>query len=129
MTAGLFDNATLGALVEMIGRTGARSLEFGYHPMFDDDGNELDDATAPASAFRWWAKATYKGAMLAVDDLASPVDALVALEAKVRSGAACRHCRRPIDWGGRRRRHCWWTRQGERWEPGCRPSDRPDSTR
>lgn len=115
----------LGRAVEMVGRTGAKSLELGYHPAFDAEGNELDEKTTPAAAFSWWAKATYRGVMLAVDDQPGPLEALVALEGRVRRGAACAHCGRIIDWGGKRRRYCWWRQLGGRWEPGCKaqPSD------
>ncbi len=115
----MIDQDRLIAACDMVGRTGAKSLELGYHPLFDDAGNELDEGTMSASAYSWWAKATYRGAVLAVDDQPGPVEALVALEERVRKDAACAHCRRPIAWGFRRRRHCWWTEREGRWEPGC----------
>jgi hypothetical protein len=65
--------------------------------------------------FRWWCKATWKGAVLAVDGQAGPLEAVEALVARVQKGARCARC-------GRRRRYCWWREIGGRWEPGC-PSD------
>lgn len=106
--------------VEMIGRAGARSFEVGYHPAFDVEGNELDGASTPASEFRWWAKATFKGAALAVDDWPGPALATLALVQRVRKDARCAHCERLIAWGSKRRRYCWWTQVDGRWEPGCR---------
>ncbi|HEV2071079.1 MAG TPA: hypothetical protein VGR26_14915 [Acidimicrobiales bacterium] len=109
----------LVAACDMVGRSGARSLELGYHPAFDEHGNELDEATTPAHRFRWWAKATYQGAVLAVDDGRGPIETVEALAARVQKDARCGRCGRLICWGGTRRRYCWWRRTDGRWEPGC----------
>jgi hypothetical protein len=110
--------------IDMVGRAGAKSLEFGYHPLYDEHGNEVDESVTPASAFNWWAKGQWKGAVVAVDDQPGPLAAVEALAERVRRGAACAHCGRLIAWGSRRRRYCWWREIGGRWEPGCSSAER-----
>ena len=117
MTLREYDRQVLTEAVDMIGRTGARAFEVGYHPLFDDDGEEIENG--PASWWSWWAKATYRGAVIAVDDFPHPVRAAEALAQQVKKDAACARCGRLIDWGGKRRRHCWWSRVDGRWDPGC----------
>jgi hypothetical protein len=112
------------AAIELIGRSGAKSLEVGYHPLYDAAGNELDEAVTPAKRYRWWAKAQWKGAVLAVDDHPGPNVAVEALAERVRRGATCAHCGRLIAWGSRRRRYCWWREIGGRWTPGCSSAER-----
>lgn len=107
------------AAVDLIGRSGARSLEFGY--LWDD---------VPVDQAGWWAHATYRGRRVMVDsDLAGPAEALEALTLRILDGAECQLCHQTVSLPP----HdlalgtCRWYRSGARWQPGCTP-DRPTTT-
>ena len=110
-----FDQDALVAGVELVGRTGAKFFEVGYHPVYDHAGVEIDEP--PEDATKWWAKAQYQGAMVAVDDHPGPVEAVEALARRLFAGALCGRCGLHIrldDGPG-----CRWTRTGPRWLSGC----------
>lgn len=124
------DEDALVASVDVIGRTGARDLEFGHT---GDDHSALADVT-------WWAVCSYQGTRLMVEDHPNPVAALEALATRVLTGGMCTHCRGLIalsDDGAiafdghlldgspmtRERAEampqCRWHREGKRWVRGC----------
>jgi hypothetical protein len=100
----------LADAIKMVGRTGATSIEIGY----------LNEEAATMADAEWWAKAKYKGAVITTQEThPDPLLAVLELQSRVTKDAACAQCGRRIDWGGRRRRFCWWSMQNGRWEPGC----------
>ena len=92
------------ASVDLIGRTGARSLELG----FVRDG-------VPVSEADWWAHAQFRGARVGVEHHAGPLEALAR---RLLAGATCRRCGKPIQLSDTAA-GCRWTRHGDRWQPGC----------
>ena len=106
--------ALLIEAVEFVGRCGATDVEFGY---LDDD--------VPSAQARWWAKATFRGAVMFVEDQPGPIVALRNLANRLATGASCARCGRRIAWGGGNRRArragntCGWHRVDGRWERGC----------
>lgn len=100
--------------IDMIRRTGATEVEFGF---LDED--------VPVHLARWWARARWKGATLIEEEHRGPIEALEALVRVATRGALCRRCGRRIHWGAPSRRItlsgnvCGWRRVVGRWEPGC----------
>lgn len=118
------------AAVDLVGRSGATDLDFGH----------LDDTANTADA-RWWAKATYRGAVIMVDEQADPVDAVELLAVKILAGGGCAWCgnlivlNHPVgdaaldavaDLGmiDRVLDVCRWSRTGRRWDRGCSATTR-----
>lgn len=100
----IIDQDALNAAINLVQRSGAQSLEFGY----------LNDEPP----FEWWAHAQYRGTRLTVEHHHGPVEAVEALARRILDGATCRRCGALIkldDEG----EGCRWTRNGARWEPGC----------
>lgn len=123
-------NDILIACVELVGRAGARNLEFGY--LHED---------APIAEAGWWATATYRGAKITAENLASPIEAVEALAVRLLTGAMCNHCKGLValaddaafayfrahlvdgsEWNIEEqigRPQCRWRRVGKQWIRGC----------
>jgi hypothetical protein len=126
------DDDAVKACADLVGRTGAKSFEFGYV----HEG-------VPVAEAGWWATAIYKGAKRTAEDKASPAEACDALAGLLLTGAQCQHCKglvaltdagafaynRAVLATGERwdaedaakAPQCRWTRTGGRWERGCKP--------
>lgn len=102
-----FDQDALEASLDLVRRSGAGTVEFGY--LHDD---------VPIEEAGWWAHAQYRGARLTVEKERGPVQAVEALARRILTGALCRRCGKPITLadGGE---GCRWRRSGKKWEPGC----------
>lgn len=81
MSAPDLDEDALRAGVDMIGRTGARSLEFGY----------LHEGV-PVEQAGWWATALYRGTKLSSEGHRSAEEAVNGLAQRLLTGAKCTHC-------------------------------------
>lgn len=118
------------ATTELAERCGARQFEFG-----------CQRKNVPVEQAGWWAKATFRGAVIMVDNQASPEGALTGLAERLLTGAQCQRCgglvalsdegamsypnsarpdgkrwsRKEIEKAGQ----CRWRREGPRWEYGC----------
>lgn len=104
MTA--FDQDALEAGLDLVRRSGASEVEFGY----------LHGGDVPAAEADWYAFAVYRGARITVEHHVGPIEAVEALARRLFTGATCRRCGEPIvisDGAG-----CRWVRNGKRWEPG-----------
>lgn len=104
------DEDALIAAIDVAGRSGATSIDVGYH----EDEPEPD-------ALNWYAQAFYNGARI-MGEGRDPVEAAEALARKLLRGALCRRCGEPILLSGVHppvARGCRWTRNGRKWEPGC----------
>lgn len=111
------DHDAIRAAVDLVGRTGARRLEFGSV----DDSNRSD----------WWASALYQGTKIIVEGQSGPAAALEALARRVLTGGRCGACHGLIilaDTAAESRRaaanrlytwQCHWYRDGSRWKRGC----------
>jgi hypothetical protein len=121
------DMEAMNAVVDLVGRTGARELQVGYLH---------DDASAD-----WYAHAQYKGARITAENHPGPVEAMEALATRLLIGAQCQHChglvaldadgafafRKAVLVDGRQwdveqsapTRRCRWRRAGPRWVRGC----------
>lgn len=111
MTGPAFDQDAMDAaldLIDLIGRTGARSMKVGY----------LHDDVPPQQA-DWYAHAQYRGARVVSAHHRGPVEALEALARRLLGGGTCTHCRRTIALAGDDATHCRWTRRGAKWVRGC----------
>lgn len=110
-----FDEDALVAAIDLAGRSGARSIDVGYH----EDEPEPD-------ALNWYAQAHYRGARI-MGEGRDPIEAAEALARKLLRGALCRRCGEPILLSSvpAVARGCRWTRNGRKYEPGCgKPIDR-----
>jgi len=118
------------ASVDMIGRTGARQLQFGF-------ANDSAETVAEAD---WWASAYYRGARIMVQHETDALAAVAGLVRKLLQGAYCK-CGRVVTlyehWatvGNKEVLHgrgfwskqeqvnagsCRWSRRGARWESSC----------
>lgn len=125
-----FDMDAAVAATELVGRTGAKGLEFGY--LHDD---------VPIAEAAWYAFARYKGARIIEENHVGPVEALEALAKRILTGAKCQHCGGLValsDHGAlayaastlldgtpwnieqtRDARQCRWRRAGRTWKRGC----------
>lgn len=100
------DQDEVDAAADLVGRTGAKSLEVGY--LWDD---------VPAEEAGWYAQVQYQGARIVVEDKTGPVEALMALARRLLDGAMCAHCEKEVslrDGVG-----CRWRREGNKWKRGC----------
>lgn len=124
------DPDVITAATDLTGRCGAKSLEFGH----------LHD-NVPIEQAGWWAKASFGGAVIMVEDKPGPEEALTALAERLLTGAQCQRCgglvalsdegamaypdtprpdgtrwsREEIEAAGQ----CRWRREGARWQYGC----------
>lgn len=128
------DNEALFAAVDLVGRTGAKELEFGYV----HDGVPVEQAG-------WYAHAQYQGARIMERDQRGPLEAIQALARRLLTGAQCQLCgglvaldedgafafRKAVLVDGREwnvdqaaaTRQCRWRRIGQRWVSGCERGD------
>lgn len=82
----MLDEDALVAGVDLCGRSGARAVEIGW-----------DEDDRPVGEPNWWAKAQYRGAVIATDRLYGyPHEAAEALARRILDGAACAHCGGPV---------------------------------
>lgn len=95
------------AAVDVLGRSGARNVEFGY--LHDDQPVELAD---------WWATATYRGTKVTVEHQRGPVEALDKLTRRLLDGGTCVGCGQRVSLYSRRA-GCMWTRRGDEWVRSC----------
>jgi len=102
-----FDQDALTAALDLVGRSGASSIEVGY--LHDD---------VPVEQAGWYCQCTYRGARLIAENQRGPVEATEALARRVLDGATCRRCGEIIRLSDGPK-GCRWTRKGEKWEPGC----------
>lgn len=127
------DDDVIIATCDLVGRSGARSLEIGH--VHDD---------VPAEEAGWYAHAQYRGARIIEQDHRGPVEAVEALARRLLDGAMCTHCRGLIalsdagamvypgtartdgsTWtatevdAARHRPQCRYRRDGKRWVRGC----------
>jgi hypothetical protein len=131
------DDDAVTAALDLVGRAGARELNFGY--LHED---------VPIDEAGWWATASYQGTKITVENHAGPVEALEGLARRLLTGAKCVTCGGLIalsDSGAigypgtimadgtrwskedlEQARHCRWRRNGPRWEPGCPTSYPPE---
>lgn len=118
------------AAIELIGRTGAKDMTFGY--LHDD---------VPIADAGWWAHAQFRGARIMVENQAGPDQAIEALAKKLLTGGKCTHCgglialspfgarffpgARMADGSefseeqARNTPQCLWRRVGQHWVMGC----------
>jgi hypothetical protein len=133
MSPPVLDEDAMFAALDLVGRSGAKGVEFGH--LHDD---------VPVAEAAWWAQAQYAGARLMVENHRGPIEALEALARKLLDGAMCAHCRGLVSLGGggamvypgsrrpdgsvvdaaevarlRTTPQCRWTRMGPRWVRGC----------
>lgn len=114
------DDHALADAVEMVGRTGAKSITIGW--LVDDP---------PPDVANWYASAEFRAGTMVTDPQMTPRLAAEALADILRSGARCRFCGKRIAWGARRKserqRWCLWTKAGGGWVRGC-PATTPKFT-
>lgn len=125
-----FDQDALMAGIELVGRTGAESLEVGY---FHDN--------VPVEEAGWYANAQYQGSRLTVENEPGPVQAVQALAERILTGAKCKHCGRLVSmsdegaWAWQEATmmdgttwtaeeavaagQCRWVLMGRTWRRGC----------
>ena len=110
------DEDALYAAADLIGRTGATELQFGY----------LHDGVPVAEA-AWWAHAQYRGARVVVEDHRDPVAAIEALARRLLTGGRCTHCggETVLSGDGSSPIQCRYRRVGARWVRGCEGVERP----
>lgn len=117
------------AALDLIGRTGARSMEIGY--LHDD---------VPADQAAWYVQVTYRGTRVIEENHTGPGAALEAMAARLLTGGQCNHCKGLVALtragaaftGGRSvhgttltlqeaksRPLCHWRRVGAEWVRGC----------
>lgn len=75
------DDDAIVATLDLVGRTGARELQYGY--LHED---------VPLEQAGWYAHAQYQGVRVTVEDHRGPVEALEALARRLLTGAKCTHC-------------------------------------
>lgn len=124
------DEDALFAAVDLVGRSGATQLEFGY--LHDD---------VPVEEADWWAHARYRGARISEEHHRGPVEAAEALARRLLTGAKCKPCGRLVAlsdtgaiayenaamvdgtrWTAEQAAaagQCRWRRDGARWVRGC----------
>jgi hypothetical protein len=106
MTA--WDQDALDAGLDLVGRTGAKSIEIGF--LHED---------VPVEEAGWYAHVQYHGARVTSEDHKSPVDAVEGLARQLLESGLCAFCGERIalaDFPGKR---CRWTRNGKQWTRGC----------
>lgn len=107
------DEDAFFAALDLVGRTGASQLEFGY--LYDD---------VPVDQAAWWAHAQYQGVRVMVENQTSPVEAVEELARKLLNGGMCTACDRTITLASLAvdtdvKAFCRWTRSGKDWVRGC----------
>lgn len=134
--ASSIDEDALVAAADLVGRSGASKLEFGW--LHDD---------VPVAEAGWWAHAQYQGARIMVENQPGPVEAAEALARRILEGGRCAHCGGLValsDRGAvafenvtmadgstwtvaeaRAAGQCRWTRMGRRWKRGCEVEREP----
>lgn len=138
MIPGVDEDAFFAAL-DLVGRSGASSTEFGW--LHDD---------VPIEDAGWWATAHYRGTRLTVDGHRGPVAAIEALARRILTGGQCAHCRKLVAlndgyvWAsnvtlldGRKWSKedqaaaglCRWRRVGPKWIRGCEDPPPPAEER
>jgi hypothetical protein len=85
---GDFDQVALQNGVDLVGRCGARMLEFGY--LHED---------VPVAEAGWWAQARYCGVRVTTEHHVGPVEAVEALAVKLLEGGCCNHCKGRVTLG------------------------------
>jgi len=75
----------LDAATELIGRTGARNIQFGY--LHDD---------VPVCDAAWYATASYEGTRIICENKSHPIEAIEGLATRLLTGAQCQKCKRLI---------------------------------
>lgn len=136
------DEDAMIAAFDMIGRTGARNVEFGY--LHDDVPVHLAD---------WYAHAQYQGSRIIVEHHVGPLEAVEALARRLLTGGRCTHCGGLValsdtgavayvsdvpgatgsfvdgtTWTAAQARaagQCRYRRVGNRWVRGCEGRERP----
>lgn len=128
-------DAAAAAAVDLVGKTGATSLEVGW--------------TGDPTRRRWYAHAEYRGTQIEVGDRDNPGEALNALVVRLLHGGRCVGCGKlcaisddPVPIAARMldgeepdpnverdRGVCHWTRLGRCWVRGCGPAAPDDSSR
>lgn len=126
------DEDALFAGLDLVGRTGAKSIEYGW---VHDDAPTIEE-------MGWYAHAQYGGARVTVEDQRGPVEAVEALARRLLEGGRCTNCGGLIALSDRgaiayvdshapdgtrlwtkeeaeKARQCRWTRMGPRWTAGC----------
>jgi hypothetical protein len=76
-----FDQDALVAAIDLVGRSGAHSVEVGY--LHDD---------VPVEEAGWYAQCSFRGARLIEENYRDPVQAAEALARRLLNGALCRRC-------------------------------------
>jgi hypothetical protein len=131
------DEDALFAGLDLVGRTGAQGLQFGW--LHDD---------VPTEEAGWYAHAQYRGARIMVEDQRGPVEAVEALARRLLEGGRCTNCGGLVTLSDRgavafvdshgpdgsrlwtkeeaeKAPQCRWTRMGRRWTAGCDTGDPP----
>lgn len=132
MRVGLAEDAEerLRAVVDLVGRSGARQLQIGY----------LHE-NVPSHEAAWYAHAQYRGARVTEENHRGAVEAMEALAMRLLIGGKCVHCgglvamvvQGSVFFPGaqmadgstfteaevRAKPPCRWTRVGPRWKRGC----------
>lgn len=104
------EKEALLAGINLVGRTGAKDIEFGY---LDDDVADWRDA-------RWWAKAQYQGRRVDVENQRGPAQAVELLAKTLCEGGTCVHCGRETTIGRTvSQRKCAYVRIGDTYKRGC----------
>ena len=135
MSVHIDDDAVIAA-ADLVGRSGGRELEIGY--LHDD---------VPVADAGWYAKVTYRGDRIIVEDQRGPTETADALARRILTGARCTHCSGLValsdtgatayvsdvpgagghfldgsTWTAAQARaagQCRWRREGRRWVRGC----------
>jgi hypothetical protein len=129
-TVTAIDEDVVTAAVDLVGRSGATSLQVGY--LHDD---------VPTDEAGWYAHAQYRGARIIAENHRGPVEACEALARRLLTGAKCAHCSGLValssrgaafypgavlvdgsefaEGDARARPQCRWTRRGQTWKRGC----------
>jgi hypothetical protein len=124
------DEDAVIAAADLVGRSGATSLQVGY--LHDD---------VPAERAGWYAHAQYRGARIIAEDHRGPAEACEALARQLLTGAKCAHCSGLValsrrgaafypgavmvdgseftERDARSRPQCRWIRRGQAWKRGC----------
>lgn len=130
MTENTLDEEALVAAVDLVGRTGATDVTFGW---LNDPGEHAYERRGP----QCYAHAQYRGARVTVEDFPDLVAVVEALADRLMRGAKCAWCGNaivlpgvPDDVVGVRFNDgsklgvCRWERTGARWDRTCTASER-----
>lgn len=117
------DEDAVIACVDLVGRTGAKDFEIGYLRDEESEGHPV-----PSSEAGWYAKCTWQGHKLVVDEQSGPSEAADGLSRRLLSGGLCTHCKKKVTLGSDPD-GCRWRRMAERWERGCIEPSRTQTVR